>query len=190
MPLSPLGEQQAKCLAACFNPRKVAGLYTSSLRRSRQTAQAIAESNGHALAPVVDAELAEMHLGEWEGLTPDEVDARFNRAYQQWRGKPSSVLIPGAEPLDAFRIRVRRALDRIVAAMPQGESVVVSHGGVIAAVLADLLGADYDSVIRRLRLDNAGITAVEFDAPLPHVLWINSTIHLEPLAEPHRGGWF
>ena len=50
----------------------------------------------------------------------------------------------------------------------------------IAAVLADLLDADYDAMLRRLRLDNAGITALEFGAPTPHVLWINRTTHLEP----------
>ena len=141
-------------------------------------------------------------------MTPEEIDARFDGAYERWCVQPSAVVIPGAEPLDAFRARVRRALERIVAALPEGESVVVSHGGVIAAILADLLDADYDALLRRLRLDNAGVTALEFGAasfdcaqdavpsasrgtPLPHapapkrlvwghVLWINSTTHLDP----------
>jgi broad specificity phosphatase PhoE len=122
-----------------------------------------------------------MHLGEWEGLTPQEVDARFDNAYQRWRVQPSSVVIPGAESVQDFRARVRRALERLVDGRPDGEHAVVSHGGVIASVLADLLDADYDQVIRRVRLDNAGVTALEFGRGLPHVAWINSTIHLEPL---------
>jgi probable phosphoglycerate mutase len=95
--------------------------------------------------------------------------------------QPSSVIIPGAEPVEAFRERVRRALERLVKERPDGEYAVVSHGGVIASVLADFLGADYDQVIRRVRLDNAGVTALEFGKGIPHVVWINSTIHLEPL---------
>ena len=192
LPLSPLGEQQAERLAAYFASRHLRGIFTSRLQRSRQTAQQIAAGNGHGVAPVIEPDLAEMHLGAWEGLTPEEIDARFQGAYQQWRVRPSSVAIPRAEPLEQFRERVRGAVSRIVAGIGEGEYVVVSHGGVIAAVLADVLGADYDFVIRRMRLDNAGITALELGAALPHaptpnalvwghVLWVNSTLHLEPL---------
>lgn len=200
LPLSRLGLEQAKCVGNFFARRHVQGIFTSGLARSRQTAEAIASSlavvpgtaqadNGHQVQPVIHYELAEMHLGDWEGLTPQEVDARFNGAYQQWRTKPSSVVIPRAEPIAAFRVRVRRALESIIAQCTDGEYVVVSHGGVIAALLADLLGADYDHVIRRVRLDNAGITALELGTGLPHVLWINGTGHLEALS-PAGEGWF
>ena len=202
LPLSPLGQQQAKRVAERFASHHLTGLFTSGLQRSLQTAHAIASGlpappgggaqagNGHGIHPLVEHELAEMHLGAWEGLTPAEVDSRFENAYQQWRDKPSSVVIPGAEPLDAFRQRARRALTSVMGGVGDGEYVVVSHGGVIAALLADLLDADYDRVIRRLRLDNAGVTAVEFGAGMPHVLWVNSTIHLDSLSQPESAGWF
>ena len=103
IPLSPLGEQQAQHLGRWFASRHVRGIFTSALQRSRQTAQAIAAGNGHGVSPVVEPHLAEIHLGTWEGLTPVEVDARFANAYQQWRVRPSSVVIPGGEPLAAFR---------------------------------------------------------------------------------------
>lgn len=191
IPLSPLGEQQAQHLGRWFASRHVRGIFTSALQRSRQTAQAIAAGNGHGVSPVVEPHLAEIHLGTWEGLTPVEVDARFANAYQQWRVRPSSVVIPGGEPLAAFRERVRQALARILEGAGEGEYVVVSHGGVIAALLADLLSADYDLLMRRLRLDNAGVTAVEFGSGLPHVLWVNATSHLDALA-PADGsaGWW
>ncbi len=190
VPLSPLGVKQAERLGVCFASRHVKGLFTSALQRSQRTAQAIADGNGHGVSPVVERDLAEIHLGDWEGLTPDEVDARFQRAYQQWRARPSSVVIPGGEPLEAFRGRVRRAVERVMAGVGEGEYVIVTHGGVIAALLADLLGADYDRVLRRVRLDNAGITALDFITEIPHVVWINSTTHLEAL-EPSTGvTWF
>ena len=157
---------------------RLQGIFTSALQRSRQTAQMIAVGNGHGISPLVELELAEIHLGAWEGLTPEEVDARFDRSYQRWRERPSSVVIPEAEPLEMFRARVRRAFGKIVAGPGDGERVIVTHGGVIAAVLADVLAADYDGLVRRLRLDNAGITALECGTGLPHVLWVNSTSHL------------
>ncbi|MBI3321394.1 MAG: histidine phosphatase family protein [Candidatus Omnitrophica bacterium] len=188
LPLSPLGQRQAQRVAACFAPRHLKGIFTSALQRSHQTAQRIAAGNGHTITPVIEQELAEMHLGAWEGLTPEEIDARFHGAYQRWRMQPSAVPIPEAEPLEVFRARVRRAFGRILTTVDQGEYVIVSHGGVIAAILADVLGSDYDRLIRRLRLDNAGITALELGAGFPHVLWINSTHHLDRFAE--EGNWF
>ena len=178
-PLSPLGEQQAQCVASFFAGRPIKGLYTSHLMRSRQTAQAIALKKSNGIHPVIDQELAEMYLGDWEGLTPEEIDAKFAGAYRQWRTQPSSVVIPGAESPSDFRARVTRVFERLIDSFDEGEYIVVSHGGVIAAVLADLWGADYDSVLRRLRLDNAGVTALEFGSGHPHALWVNTTAHLE-----------
>ena len=187
LPLSQLGLQQAQRLAACFASRHLTGIFTSPLQRSQQTAQAIAAGNGHGVSPMIEAELAEMHLGVWEGLTPTEVDARFGGAYRNWLTRPSSVRIPEAEPHEAFRTRVRRVREKIFGSLGEGEYVVVSHGGVIAALLADVLGADYDLLLRRLRLDNAGVTALECSFSTPSVLWINSTEHLEPLAQEAPG---
>ncbi|MBI3011367.1 MAG: histidine phosphatase family protein [Candidatus Omnitrophica bacterium] len=190
LPLSPLGHRQAKRVGVFFAAAHLNAIFTSPLQRSRETAQAIAAGNGHGVVPIVEQELAEMRLGAWEGLTPVEVDARFQGAYQQWRVKPSSVLIPDAEPLEAFRTRVRRVSEKILSGVPEGECVVVSHGGVIAALLADFLQADYDALLRRVRLDNAGITAIEYGVGTPHVLWINSTSHLEALSQSPAEGWF
>ena len=189
-PLSSVGRQQAERLGARFASHHVRGIFTSALQRSRQTAAAIAAGNGHGVSPVVEPDLAEIHLGAWEGLTPEEVDARFPHAYRQWQRRPSSVVIPDGEPLAVFRARARNTLAKILAGVGDGEYVVVSHGGVIAAWLADALGADYDLVIRQLRLDNAGVTALEFGAGPPHVLWVNSTTHLDPLSVASAGaGW-
>ena len=205
LPLSPVGEEQAKRLGALFATRHLTGIFTSHLQRSQQTARHIADGlpaapgaaqagNGHGVRPVITQALAEMHLGAWEGLTPEEVDAQFTGAYQQWRIRPSTVQIPGAELLEAFRQRVSQALEHIVSSSVDGEYVIVSHGGVIAALLADVLGADYDALLRRLRLDNAGVTALECGTALRHVLWINATGHLDgangALPPVTRGGWF
>ena len=194
LPLSPAGEAQAKRLGALFAARHLSGIFTSHLKRSHQTAVHIAAGNGHGVRPVIERDLAEMHLGEWEGLTPEEVDARFAGAYQQWRTRPSAVRIPGAEPIEQFQRRVLQAMEKIVAGSGDGEYVIVSHGGVIAALLAEVLGADYDALLRRLRLDNAGVTALECGSAVRHVLWINATAHLDgdrqvfpPL---QSGGWF
>ncbi|MBI4597792.1 MAG: histidine phosphatase family protein [Candidatus Omnitrophica bacterium] len=189
IPLSALGQQQARQLGRYFASSHLRNMVTSPLVRSQQTGAAILAGNGHGVVPVVREALAEMHLGAWEGLTPEEVDAQFAGAYARWRRQPSAVTIPGAEPFERFQRRVREVFGHVIQHIGDGEHVVVSHGGVIACVLADLFEATYDAVLRRMRLDNAGVTALECGEGTPHVLWVNDTAHLEGL--PHEGvGWF
>ena len=181
--LNDVGVEQAKRVGRFFALRRAEGealaaLYTSHLKRSAQTAHAIAEATG--LTPHRESALAESHLGAWEGLTPEEIDAQFEGAYQRWYHRPSQVEIPGAEPLGAFTRRVRDAFERIRSAENgrEGSVVIVTHGGVIASWLAGWLKSDYDEVLRRVVLSNAGISAIEYGNSLPSILWINSTRHL------------
>ncbi len=214
--LNDIGLEQAKRLGAFFAARRASGevlaaLYTSHLKRSTQTAQAIAETTGLTLRP--ESALAESHLGAWEGLTPEEIDSKFDGAYQRWYRHPSQVTIPGAESLEAFTQRVRDAFERIrttengredlASAKPglrsgeagpsyalraterplrslveAGSVVIVTHGGVIASLLADWLKSDYDEILRRVVLSNASVSAIECHTMPPYVLWLNDTRHL------------
>lgn len=176
LPLNAAGRRQAARVGRYFSGRRIAAVYTSHLARSRQTADEIA---GRAkLVPTVDEDLAEIYLGVWEGLTPEDVNRRFNGAYEVWQSAPSQVTIPQAEPLEAFHTRARAAVRRILARHPSGDVVIVTHGGLISSVLAEWLEADYDRVLRKLSLDNAGVSAVAHQTTWPHILWINDTTHL------------
>ena len=182
--LNAVGRQQAErvgsFLKTCRSVSEpIRALYTSHLKRSLQTAQAIAHHVG--LAPTVEPALSEIGLGTWEGLTPEEIDARFDGAYQRWRRCPSEVTIPGGEPIDRFRRRVHEAFHRMTSRADEGgATVIVSHGGVIATWLAEWLGVDYDQVLRRVMLDNGSVSAVECRAHPPHILWVNAIQHLTP----------
>ena len=176
IPLSDTGHEQARRVGGYFARRPLAALYTSHLARSRQTAEAIAAQTGLPLT--VEQHWAEIHLGEWEGLTPDEVNERYDGAYHLWRTEPSRVTIPRGEPVGKFRERVRVMAADILARHADGDVAIVCHGGVIAALLADWLEADYDLLLRRLVLDNGGLSAIDRRSRPPHVLWINGIHHL------------
>lgn len=178
--LSAVGQQQALQVGRYFSGRPLTTIYTSHLARSRQTAEAIAQQTGKEV--IVLPGLAEIYLGAWEGLTPTEVNTRFAGAYERWRETPSDVIIPDGEQVTEFRARVRHTVDQIFASHTDGEFVIVSHGGVIAAALADWWDADYNRLIRRLSLDNAGVSALNYRMRPPHVLWVNDTAHLAPIS--------
>jgi broad specificity phosphatase PhoE len=172
--LSELGRAQAAALGRALASYRVAATYVSPLARARETA-AIALAG--AAVPIVPLEeLRELSLGEWEGCTVGEIRGRAGDPYRAWLRAPLDCPPPGGEPLDAVCERVRAAVDRIAAAHPDGEDVlVIAHGGVISVYACHLLGCSFNA-LWRLRVDNASLTVVR----PPRVVTVNDTAHLEP----------
>lgn len=182
LPLNAVGIEQAKRVGAVFAGRAITAVYASPLQRSVQTAQAILTQTSGVLHPEPD--LREIGLGQWEGLTPTDIQAQHDGMFQRWQARPSQVAIPGGEPFAAFQARVRRALARIGDAHREtAEIVIVTHGGVIAQILADRLGSDYDRLLRQMALDNAGVSAIEECAQSSCVLWVNAMAHVADLID-------
>jgi broad specificity phosphatase PhoE len=181
VPLSELGRRQAEALAGAFGRRRIAAVYSSPLQRARHTAELVAAAVQAPLRNVDD--LRELSLGEWEGCTVEEVQARPGNPYACWVRDPVGALPPGGECLADVQGRVVRALAEIERAHPDGDDVlVVCHGGVISAYLAHCLGLPLSS-IWRLTLSNCSITEL---AP-PRLLSMNVTAHLSEVAVPASG---
>ena len=172
VPLSARGRAQAKALAGGLRGYRVRAAYVSPFRRARETAELALAGTGVPL--VVLDELRELSLGQWEGCTVDEVRARDGDPYVAWLRAPHDCPPPGGEPLPVVSARVRVAVDRIAAAHPDGEDVlVVAHGGVISVYACHLLGCSFNA-LWRLRVDNASLSVVR----PPRLVSLNETGHL------------
>jgi probable phosphoglycerate mutase len=170
--LSPLGVRQAEALRVALGRRRIAHVYASPLERARRTAEIAVAGLGLPLTVVDD--LRELSLGQWEGCTVEEIRTRPGDPYAQWVRDPVQCLPPGGEPLAEVQARVVRAVAQIATAHPNREDVlVVSHGGVISALLAHWLGLPLSS-IWRLAVANCSLSEV---AP-PRVVSVNETGHL------------
>ncbi len=153
--LSARGRAQAEALGRALRGYRVAAAYVSPFRRARETAEVALAGTGLPLVAL--DELRELSLGEWEGCTVDEVRGREGDPYRAWLLAPADCPPPGGEPLEVVSARVRAAMDRIRAAHPNGEDVlVVAHGGVISVYACALLGCSFNS-LWRLRVDNASL---------------------------------
>lgn len=135
-PLSAEGrvalEATARRLAAPAYSRMVC----SPLRRCREFAQDYALELGVALA-VLPA-LREISFGEWEGLSPAEVEARDGERYRRFRQGESAA--PGGESLAELRARVLPAWQALLADSAGGHVLLVTHAGVMRALLVGLFG--------------------------------------------------
>jgi broad specificity phosphatase PhoE len=77
-----------------------------------QTAQIIARKFG--IRARDNANLDEPSLGLWQGLSPDNVRARFPTVFPQWEERPLEVTPPDGEPLEAAIERIGAAISKIM----------------------------------------------------------------------------
>ena len=177
LPLSDLGEQQAKQLADRFATFSAISLVASSpLPRARQTADAIADRLG--LPVVVVDGFTELNFGAWEGLTYHEVVREWPDEWVQWSTKPD-VAPPEGESIAELTRRFRRARDEIVARVPNGQVVVVTHVTPIKALLRVALDAP-PSALFRFHLDPASVSIIDYFLDgASSVRLVNDTSHLD-----------
>jgi 2,3-bisphosphoglycerate-dependent phosphoglycerate mutase len=139
--LSPEGRVQAEQAAdrLIATGERISAIYVTTLQRTHQTAAPLAARLG--LEPIVEPELREVFLGDWEGgevrkrLADGDPIALEMAVTQRWD------VIPGAEPEETFAARVRVGIERIAAAHPDELVVAVVHGGVIGQVIGQATGA-------------------------------------------------
>lgn len=132
-PLSERGLAQAHALARVLADEPVDALFTSDLRRARRTAEILGAALGRA--PAVDARLRELDVGRWEGLTRARIEASDARALARFDGGDPDAPAGGGESRRALERRVRDAFAALAAQHPGGRVAVVTHLGVIRALL-------------------------------------------------------
>ncbi|MEV0566386.1 histidine phosphatase family protein [Dactylosporangium sp. NPDC050588] len=161
-PLSETGLAQAAAAAPRLAALEPAVLVSSDLRRASTTMDALA-----ALVDVPvtrDPRLRERSFGEWEGLTHAEIGATWPEAFERWR-RGESVDDAGVEEVDALSKRMIEALQEIVAAAPDGSTIVVAtHGAVARHGTCALLGWPHALAATLGALHNCHSTDLRFDA--------------------------
>lgn len=124
IPLNDTGRAQAAATGELLARRNWDAVLSSPLSRALETAAIVAAAVGLPTPITVD-ELVERNYGEAEGLTDVEIDALF----------PGDLPVPGRETREHVADRVLPALMAIAESHADQAVIVVSHGGVIRAVL-------------------------------------------------------
>jgi broad specificity phosphatase PhoE len=134
--LSAEGRQQMVQVGASLAARRVELWLASNLRRSWVAASIVSRG-----VPVrIDPDLREIHFGQWEGLSREEIMARDPVLFQDWQAGAEGFEYPSGEARGAFRARVGHALERVLAS-GGSTAVGVLHKGVIREIARQLTGA-------------------------------------------------
>ena len=172
--LDEVGVRQAEALGGWYG--RVSKVYSSPLRRAMSTAEWVA-SDG--IVPIDG--LKEMNMGEWEGLTSEEI-------LEGWPSMMESIYRQGVdlrrgvtgESWGELTARVSNTIAGIEASAEE-PTMVVAHGGAIRSYISSLTATD-DSYSESLYTPaNTSISHIAMTSQGPELLDFSVAAHLELL---------
>jgi len=173
--LTDRGQAQAAAAAARLANLGVEVIVSSPLRRTRQTAEAVAAKVGKEI--VVEDGFAETNFGEWEGLTFGEVGKQAPEQLREWLANPN-VAPPGGESMTATGLRVAAARQRVIEQYGERRVLIVTHVTPIKLLLRDALDGPLHTVFR-VHIDPASLSMIDWRPEgAPVVRLVNDTGHL------------
>jgi alpha-ribazole phosphatase/probable phosphoglycerate mutase len=169
--LNQRGRGQLPGMLNALSEQAIRRVYTSDLRRARQTAEAVAEHFGAEL--YLRPGLREIHFGLWEGLSWREIEGRDPALARRWAQEYPNSTAPGGELFLRFVSRVHREILFLQQEAAKLPIAVVTHAGFIRVALTSLFGMseleawdrvkEYGSIIAldtnhiaRTRIENSG----------------------------------
>jgi alpha-ribazole phosphatase len=136
--LNERGRQQLARIVNELTGHAIRRIYTSDLRRARDTADAIASHFEIGLE--IRPGLREIHFGLWEGLSWSQIETRDPTEAKRWAEQYPAVTAPGGESMQQFERRVRTESAFLFARASECPIAVVAHAGVIRVLLTVFYG--------------------------------------------------
>jgi len=145
LPLSERGRQQMQVWKKRLAQIPVGAVVSSDLERARESAAILGGARNVDVQSY--PELREIHLGEWEGRTFDEIRAEQPVAFEQRGADPAGFRPPGGESFADLQQRVMPVFGRLVAGKARN-LILVAHAGVNRVILCHLLGMPLSHLFR------------------------------------------
>ncbi len=165
--LSDRGREQACSLISAVRKWQPNYVVSSDLRRAQQTASLIGYPNA-----ALDAQWREADLGEWTSKSVADLIAADATQYQRWRDGVCAP--PSGESMPVFRARIATAIESLKPR--KGNVLVVTHGGVIRAVLLHMIGLSAEKLVG---VEPASITVINCEKSPRLVSYNHTAFELE-----------
>lgn len=159
IPLNPTGILQAEKLASELKNEKydISHVYTSHLQRARKTAEIIS-SELNIPCDILNG-VEEINLGDWEGLSWDEVMLHYPEAYKIWRKNRRYTKSVNGESYDDMLQRVLSAL-LYLSKTSNKNIAVVTHSAVIMALMCYINNAPFEKMTD-YKVKNTSVTTID-----------------------------
>jgi len=159
--LNTVGEAQTLAAAALLADREPTRIVSSDLRRARRAAEALSALT--SLPIEFDPRLRERDYGPWEGLTHEEIQARYPDEFRRWDNN-QEVRLTGIESTDDVGKRMLAVFADAAAQDPGGTIVFATHGAAARAGCGALLGWPIEVWSTMTVLNNSRTTELKWTA--------------------------
>jgi alpha-ribazole phosphatase len=180
IPLNETGRKQAQALADRLSAEHFDAVYSSDLKRATETANIITQMSG--CKP--DLRLREVHFGDWEGLTYDEIKAKHPVTLAAWEADIFKNAPPNGETLEGLSVRVQSMLDELREKHDDQNILIVAHGGVLQTLICLALKLP-PTMYWQFHLSTASLSEVAFYPAGAILNSLNDTSHL-PKSAPKK----
>jgi broad specificity phosphatase PhoE len=177
--LSDVGRRQAQATCRVLEGHAIDGIYSSPLRRARETAEIVAHPHAIPVQPIES--LVECDVGDWEGLSWNDIRQRDPQYFASFESDPATVPYAGGESFQQVQDRAVPAIDQLIRST-SGNLVVVTHNIVCRVYVAHVMDLP-TAKAREIQLNNGGISIVAIGNGRLKLLTLNSALHLDGLLE-------
>lgn len=147
-----------------LNNRQVGAVFTSPLQRCAKLAQALVTAD-----ITHDARLKELHFGDWEMQAWDDLPRDY---FDEWAQNYAHMAPPNGETFSQLQQRGVAFIHELQQTYPQEHVLVVTHGGMIRAMLAHVLNMPLKGLFR-FNVDYGSMTQLDFSGAVPKITFVN-----------------
>ena len=160
--LSELGRKQAEELKEyLLSKYKIDAIYSSDLSRAYETALPIAMALGLSIQK--DSALREIDGGKWEGLSQEEIAARYQQDHAVWRNDIGLSRCTGGESMQEVQRRGIAEAARIAKRHPGQTVLLAIHAGFLRAMQCYWQKLPLSEMKDIQWVPNASVTEVQYD---------------------------
>jgi broad specificity phosphatase PhoE len=174
--LTEKGHIQAKKLGERMKSMDIDIIYSSTLKRTLQTAEYIARAKG---LPIIRTDkLKEINGGDWENMPWEVLPEKWPDEYNTWENEPHLHQMPNGESMEELQCRIIKEVKHI-ASQNKGKNVcIVTHGTAIKAVMCIFRNCDFEEMVTIPWHDNTAVTIIDYEDDKFCIVLEGDTSHL------------
>ncbi len=183
------GRLQAQRAAERLKDEKIDVIYSSSLKRTLQTAEYIARVK---MLPIIRTDkLKEINGGDWECKGWDELACIWPHEHDTWENKPHLHQMPNGESMEEFQKRLSGEIEYIISNNKGKNICIVTHGTAIKALMCYFRGYELSEMLNIMWYDNTSITIIEWNDEKYNVVLEGDNSHLTgDLSTVYNQEWY
>jgi len=171
------GHLQAQKAAERLKDIDIDVIYSSSMKRTLQTAHYIADVKK---LPIIRTDkLKEINGGDWEGKGWDQLAHIWPKEYDTWENKPHIHRMPNGESMQEFQERLINEIKYIINNNKGKNICIVTHGTAIKALMCFFSGCPLDEMLNIKWYDNTSITIIDWEEGRFNIVLEGDSSHLD-----------